>query len=433
MITVVTSIHKAGMEVYGLNMLNAVDKYWADDINFICWYHDFDIFDFDVPTGSNITYRNLNNVQDMLDYRERMATHDGTHGGRSEYNWRLDAIKWCHKVFAMTEEAFEMSDSSVDPGWLVWLDADTVTNKPMCAADLEHLLPEDKSFVHLGRKDTDYSETSFMGFNLKFEDPLHMLGDLRGCYNGGEVVAYREWHDGFIIERLLNIYRAHGMAVENLTPKAEGLDAFGQSPLAQWMTHFKGNKKFTQKTLSDTEVSPDVTGPQRYKQLSKLVKHYKARNVVEIGTWNGGRAIEMALSAFSVDDIHEFHYWGFDLFEEATEESDEYEMNSKGHNTVKAVHHRLTEFAEKMAEEGNLFTFQLMKGDTKETLKDFDITGIDLTYIDGGHSYETCKSDYMFLKDVPVVVFDDFFSRPFFSLNWCSSAYCYYTKRLYAY
>ena len=33
-----------------------------------------------------------------------------------------------------------------------------------------------------------------------------------------------------------------------------------------------------------------------------------------------------------------------------------------------------------------------------------------MTYIDGGHSYDTCRSDYLNLKDVPVVVFDDFFT-----------------------
>ena len=36
---------------------------------------------------------------------------------------------------------------------------------------------------------------------------------------------------------------------------------------------------------------------------------------------------------------------------------------------------------------------------------------VDLAYIDGGHSYDTVKSDYTFLKDVPVVVFDDYYSH----------------------
>ena len=35
----------------------------------------------------------------------------------------------------------------------------------------------------------------------------------------------------------------------------------------------------------------------------------------------------------------------------------------------------------------------------------------DLAYIDGGHSYDTVSSDYSFLKDVPVIVFDDYYTH----------------------
>jgi hypothetical protein len=65
-----------------------------------------------------------------------------------------------------------------------------------------------------------------MGFNLNYDSPIYMIADLRGCYDIGEVVSYREWHDGFIFERLLKIYTAHGMRVHNLTPDVEGLAAF---------------------------------------------------------------------------------------------------------------------------------------------------------------------------------------------------------------
>lgn len=55
------------------------------------------------------------------------------------------------------------------------------------------------------------------------------------------------------------------------------------------------------------------------------------------------------------------------------------------------------------------FDFDLVKGDTKKTLteqKDFDIA-----YLDGGHSFETVKHDYNMCKQLPVVVFDDYFTK----------------------
>ena len=416
MYTFVTSFSEEGYHEYARNMLESVaDKWNPNYFELVAFYHDFDIESVNPPRSSNITYRNLNDLEEMIEYRDRMKIHDGTEGGKMPYNWRLDAIKWCHKVFAMTELGFEMMEQEEKlllgggvpnaDNWLVWLDADTVTTKRLDVKEVQKWLPDKADLVHLGRKDVDYSETSFMGFNLSCHNTCSILADLRGCYTIGETVAYREWHDGFIFERLLNIYKAHGMVVHNLSENAKGLSAFAQSPLSEYFDHFKGNLK---KKISG--VAPDVTGPKRYKQLADIVRHYKPQTIVETGTWNGGRAIEMALAAFEHTD--KVHYTGFDLFEDATEESDEYEMNTKPHNMVEAVSQRLTEFAEKMKEKDKDFTFNLYKGDTKETLPACkEAQEADFAYIDGGHSYETVKSDYENLNKVPIMVFDDFFSK----------------------
>jgi hypothetical protein len=417
MYTFVTSFNESGYHEYAKNMLQSVvDKWNPAEFELVAYYHDFDIESVSPPMADNIHYRNLNDVEEMVQYRERMKLHDGTEGGKMPYNWRLDAIKWCHKVYAMTELAFEMMEADqkllegggvpFPDNWLIWLDADTVTTKRLELNKFKQWLPEQADLVHLGRKDADYSETSFMGFNLACHNTCSLLADLRGCYTIGEVVTYREWHDGFIFERLLNIYKAHGLVTNNLSEHASGLAAFSQSALSEFFTHYKGNLK---KNANSNTVSPDVNAA-RYTQLVKMVAFYKPKTIVETGTWNGGRAIQMATAAFQTHD--KVHYLGFDLFEEATPEIDKYEMNSKAHNTVEAVRQRLTEFADKMKEQGKTFTFKLHKGDTKETLKACKaVKKADFAYIDGGHSYETVKSDYENLKHVPILVFDDFFSE----------------------
>ena len=62
----------------------------------------------------------------------------------------------------------------------------------------------------------------------------------------------------------------------------------------------------------------------------------------------------MALAAF--EKVDTVHYRGFDLFEEATEETDKLELNIKAHNATEAVGHRLAEFTVKMKEQGKNFT-----------------------------------------------------------------------------
>ena len=244
MVKFVTSFSADGFERYARKMLLSVIENWKDDLKLIAYYHDFtDDLVKELPESDKIEYRNLDNIQDMKNYKQLMKLHDGTEGGKIPYNWRMDAIKWCNKVYALTDLSLEIGEQEARGGWLIWLDADTVTTKPFSEERVLRLFKKGAELVHLGRKDIDYSETSFIAFNLDYQSPHYLLADLRGCYDIGEVTAYREWHDGFIFERLLKIYVAHGLRVQNLSQGAEGLAAFAQSPLSQYMIHYKGNLK----------------------------------------------------------------------------------------------------------------------------------------------------------------------------------------------
>jgi len=386
---IVTSFNKDGYKLYAKDMLKSFKKFWKKDIELEAWYHDCKL-PADAPKASNITYKNLNNVKDMLTYKKKMAQHDGTNAGQAKYDWRRDAIKWCHKVYAMTEAARNRMDSN---NWLIWLDADTVTYKPVPEKFLPELCKKEIDILHLGRTDIDYSETSFLGFNLRSIMAKEFLEDMRGCYNMGETTAYREWHDGFIFDRLLKIHMAHGLVAHNLTPAVKGLDAFNQSPLTTYLHHFKGNKKF-----GDINAS-------RYSYLYDMIKQFKAKRILETGTWNGGRAIKMAEAAFT--HTNTVQYIGYDLFGLASTELDKKEFNTKKHHTLKEVSDRLNKYTKEKKKQGKVFEYVLNEGDTKETLK--EKIDVDFVFIDGGHSYETVKHDFEKLKHNPQIVLDDFF------------------------
>jgi len=96
------------------------------------------------------------------------------------------------------------------------------------------------------------------------------------------------------------------------------------------------------------------------------------------------------------------HYYGFDLFETASRETDKAELNIKPHHSIESITQVLSNFAKN----NNGFTFDLFKGNTNDTL--FDLV-IDLAFIDGGHSVNTIQNDYSYLKNSKVVVFDDYY------------------------
>lgn len=149
----------------------------------------------------------------------------------------------------------------------------------------------------------------------------------------------------------------------------------------------------------------------RYDQLLELVKFYQPRKIVEVGTWFGLQAIAMAEAAYA-GGRKDVEYWGFDLFEDGSDESDAAELNVKARPTQDAVFERLKTYADSVKERGLKFEFALVKGNSRETLPE-KIPGLDVVdfaFIDGGHSVETVRRDWNALKKVRVVALDDYYS-----------------------
>lgn len=137
----------------------------------------------------------------------------------------------------------------------------------------------------------------------------------------------------------------------------------------------------------------------RYQQLDSLLKQYKPTSILEIGTCRGDRAIQM-MSASNA-----FCYFGFDLFDQATQEDDLDEFNVKPHFSAIAVRNRFK------------FPNKLYQGYTRETLpifiEEYGEHRVDFAFIDGGHSIDTIRNDWEFVKRIVkpegVVVFDDYY------------------------
>jgi predicted O-methyltransferase YrrM len=147
----------------------------------------------------------------------------------------------------------------------------------------------------------------------------------------------------------------------------------------------------------------------RYGQLINIIDDVKPKTILEVGTWNGDRAIQMAEAALKHQE--QVTYYGFDLFEEASDETDAAELNVKRHFTVDEVITKLKAFQEKVGVDR--FQAHLFKGNTRETLLTVMApehgVEIDFAFIDGGHSIETMRSDIEAVARAKVVVVDDYY------------------------
>lgn len=379
----VTSFHVKSWDTYTKRFMESFKQHWPKRVKLYAFYHDGEI-PAHAPTASNIFYRRLNHPE-MLEFKEKHKDKDGG----NPYNYRLDAIKFCHKVFALTEMAEELRVNKSKQKWLFWLDADTVSKKKLPLKEINSWLNPEADIVYLGRTAIDYCESSFLAFNME-QVPSHVfLEDFRGLYISGELFGYREWHDGFVFERLLRLHRAHGLNAHNLTPECKDLQAFNSSPLAEYLHHFKGPNK------------GQPHAPVRYNHLVEMIGFYKPTSILETGTWNGDRAVQMCLAALQAN-AGEIRYVGYDLFEDGNPELNDLEFNSKPNTAIDKVKAKL----DRLKELHPRFDYQLHKGDTRKIMKHHKV---DFAYLDGGHSLETARLDFENVRGSSVVVMDDYF------------------------
>ena len=123
----------------------------------------------------------------------------------------------------------------------------------------------------------------------------------------------------------------------------------------------------------------------RYHQLMDIVREKMPKHVIETGTWKGKRAKEfMALT--------NCYYTGFDLFEDASPETDKQEFNVKRPISIAD--------AGKSIEMAGFSKFCLIRGNTHETLPEYfanDHQPFDFAFIDGGHSIATIENDFRYI------------------------------------
>lgn len=152
--------------------------------------------------------------------------------------------------------------------------------------------------------------------------------------------------------------------------------------------------------------------PQRYSAVTAAIREKKAKDLLEVGTWNGERALAMAAAA--LEGSSKVTYTGFDLFERMTSGKSKEEFNAKTPTPEAQVRAKLEAFRQKHTG----FSYLLYKGDTKETLSKFvaQIVGrcIDFVWLDGGHSVATVASDWEYCQKAVrpggTILLDDYYS-----------------------
>ena len=142
------------------------------------------------------------------------------------------------------------------------------------------------------------------------------------------------------------------------------------------------------------------------------------KKFLEIGVFQGVTSRNICELLYEMHGLN-FKYIGVDIFEHDDKTKDEVIPNINFKNPLKQFYYRYIKkenpysliSVKKLLKkfEQNV---EILKGDSKKILSEIDLTEVEYVFIDGGHSYETVKSDLnnckIVIENKGIVLCDDY-------------------------
>lgn len=235
--SVVTSFNLKYYQEIAKNNILFLDKFWPVT-NSINLYHQ--LTEIDNCFSSRVQWVDLyKQCPELPEFAEKWKNHpkaNGTHSTKPGMSFRWNAIKFCHKTFAIWNQAKIQKN-----GWLIWLDCDTIVKKEVNNSFLETICPDNYSISFMGRPGK-YSECGFIGFNLDRPETRNFLLEWENLYLSGKFIDLEETHDSWTFDylRLRSpekwFFNVNSSAITNKNP-------FSQSLLGNYIAHAKGDSK----------------------------------------------------------------------------------------------------------------------------------------------------------------------------------------------
>ena len=268
-ITVVTTFHQEGLDLYGQRFLDSFAERVDDKIKMLVYAEKCEPKN---PHPQQITVRSAEeHLPKLQAFKQKWGGVPKANGKcpfpekrprdyHKEFKW--DAVRFANKVYAV----FDACERSRD--WCVWMDADQFVHSDWAYEDWTRLLPDDKwiTYVGRGKGSATWPECGFYGLNLKHPTCKQFLTEFEKSYEDAEngIFTLPEWHDSYVFGTILNrIKKTDGTVydyTENTLLQTAKTGGGGHplinTELGKWVDHLKGaRKKLGKSKRSDIAVS----------------------------------------------------------------------------------------------------------------------------------------------------------------------------------
>jgi hypothetical protein len=256
-ITVITTFHQPGLEIYGQRFIDSFAARVDKNIKLIVYAEDCSPVN---PAPGQIVIQDAKQTLPKLNaFKDRWKdvpkangdiSQDPVLGRRKDSNkkFKWDAIRFANKVYAVFDAC-----NKREGNWIVWMDADSFIHSDWTYEDFAQLLPNNAYITYVGRGkgSQTWPECGFYGLNMNHPVCHSFLEDFERMYEDAEngIFKLEEWHDSYVFGELLKKYSefsSHDYSAEMYLKEAKtggGGHPLINGPLGKWMDHMKGGRK----------------------------------------------------------------------------------------------------------------------------------------------------------------------------------------------
>ncbi len=281
-IKVITSYKPGCWEQYGKKGIESMAEQFPKEVDIVvyaeepkpeCKYDRIQWIDLNTAEPELFKFKNRHNndpvangeldeIKGGVRRPEELKTKGGKDATKGSYLWA--AVRFANKVFCVVNGI----RNSKDYDYVVWIDGDTFSFRPIPIDFFKNLLPVDTMLTYLGRENPKlndggkYPECGFVGYNLKHPEIQNFIDDWEKLYITDEVFKLLEWHDSYVFWHLSKQYRRErNIKVNDIGywKGVKGHHVFVNSELGKYMDHMKGKRKKTGSSArSDLRSAPTV-------------------------------------------------------------------------------------------------------------------------------------------------------------------------------
>lgn len=273
-IAVITTFPNNSIDIYAKRMVQSFAQFWPKKIPLLVQLDD------DLIAQQVLSYCRPQDavavgwIKEHADFIQRNKSKD------DPQNYRFQPTRFCHKIFAINKALdsiiMQKQAGGLAPRYLVWMDADVITQRPVTFQEIEACLPAVGDTVStLCRKDWPHSECGWLAFDLE-NGGDKIIRALLDAYLSDRILKEEQQHDSWMFDVLV---KELGIKVTNLTKDAPGLDVWQYSPMGQWSIHYKGPQ-----AKAGLAMNKPIAQPQQGKiiiQTQNSIPDEKIREQIE--------------------------------------------------------------------------------------------------------------------------------------------------------